>query len=317
MEPFVPLMFAFLAIAPSSVPLAQTGATPAGMLPEVLVESSEPRYVAPTRRDRIGRIWAPVMIDGKGPFRLVLDTGATHSVVNNEVANALGIRPDQRGVTMLRGITGTATVSTIPVRSFEVGDLVIEPAVLPIIADAMGGADGVLGNEGLKDKRIVIEFLRDRITITHSRRQPADHGFVPVPIQFGMDRLLTIPSHVGTHGVVAVIDTGAQRTLGNLALLRALQDDRRRDGKRTEVIGASQAEQDGSSFEAPPISLGHATIAGAHIIYSDFSIFEHWGLSNKPALIVGMDVLGLLDTLVIDYQRRELQILTAVSLGQR
>jgi hypothetical protein len=41
-------------------------------LQEVIVTAPEPRYVAPTRRDRIGRIWAPVYINDKGPFRLVL-----------------------------------------------------------------------------------------------------------------------------------------------------------------------------------------------------------------------------------------------------
>jgi len=316
MEPFVPLaaLFALAATVPSALPVAQTDHV-VNSLPEVLVEGHEPRYVAPTRRDKIGRIWAPVMIDGKGPFRLVLDTGATHSVVNNDVALALGIKPEDRGATLLRGVTGVATVPTIPVRSFEVGDLLIEPAVLPIIADAMGGADGILGNEGLRDKRIVIEFLRDRITITHSHGERATAGWVPVPLRFGMDGLLTVPAHVGTHRAIAVIDTGAQRTLGNLALRRILQEDRRRDGRLTQVYGASQAEQDGDSLAAPPIALGHATIDGARIIYSDFSIFQHWGLDDEPALIVGMDVLGLLDTLVIDYKRRELQVLTSVKAG--
>jgi hypothetical protein len=53
---------------------------------EVLVEANEPKYVAPTLRDRIGRIWAPVLINGKGPFRLVLDTGASHSAIISQVA---------------------------------------------------------------------------------------------------------------------------------------------------------------------------------------------------------------------------------------
>ncbi len=60
---------------PSAVPDA------ADALSEILVEAREPRYVAPTRRDQIGRIWAPVFINGRGPFRLVLDTGASHSAM--------------------------------------------------------------------------------------------------------------------------------------------------------------------------------------------------------------------------------------------
>ena len=37
-------------------------------------------------------------------------------------------------------------------------------------------------------------------------------------------------------------------------------------------------------------------------------IFEHWGMVDEPALLIGMDILGLLDTLVIDYRRMELHI---------
>ena len=47
------------------------------------------------RRDQIGRIWAPVFINGRGPFRLVLDTGATSSGVTAMVALALGIPTDR------------------------------------------------------------------------------------------------------------------------------------------------------------------------------------------------------------------------------
>ena len=70
----------------SSAPLPQ--ATPAGEPPaagspveitEIIVQAPEARYVAPTRRDQIGRIWAPVYINDQGPFRLVLDTGASRS----------------------------------------------------------------------------------------------------------------------------------------------------------------------------------------------------------------------------------------------
>ncbi len=54
------------------------------------MQTTEPRFVSPTRRDRIGRIWAPVLIDGKGPYRLVLDTGATRSAIAARAALSLG-----------------------------------------------------------------------------------------------------------------------------------------------------------------------------------------------------------------------------------
>src|SRR5690349_2010544 len=71
-------------------PAAQTPALPA----EVVVQAPEPRFVARTLRDRIGRIWAPVLINGHGPFRLVLDTGASDSAITAPVAQALGLVPE-------------------------------------------------------------------------------------------------------------------------------------------------------------------------------------------------------------------------------
>ena len=53
---------------------------------------------------------------------------------------------------------------------------------------------------------------------------------------------------------------------------------------------------------------GELIVKNAEIMFSDLHIFEHWQLLSKPALIIGMDVLGALDTLVIDYRRDELQI---------
>ena len=69
------------ASAVAAVPTPATGTPATEPPPEIVVEGAEPRFVARTTRDRIGRIWAPVTIDGKGPFRLVLDTGANHSAV--------------------------------------------------------------------------------------------------------------------------------------------------------------------------------------------------------------------------------------------
>jgi hypothetical protein len=44
------------------------------------------------------------------------------------------------------------------------------------------------------------------------------------------------------------------------------------------------------------------------IAYGNFHVFDLWDLESQPALLVGMDILGTVDVLVIDYLRREVQI---------
>src|SRR5581483_12236291 len=70
-------------------PSAPEVTAPEAELSEVVVQAPEPRFAAPTLRDRIGRVWAPVLINGRGPFRMVLDTGASDSAITAPVAAAL------------------------------------------------------------------------------------------------------------------------------------------------------------------------------------------------------------------------------------
>src|SRR5277367_3204982 len=192
-------------------------------LTEIVVQALEPRYVAATRRDRIGRIWAPVLINGKGPFRMVLDTGANRSGVTSDVADALGLPPDASRQVMLRGVTGSASVPTIQVDSLTVGDLLLTPVTLPIVNDALGGAQGILGTEGLRDKRIYIDFRNDLISIARSKDEPGRVGFVTIPLERPETGLLMFHATVGGIRVLAIIDTGGQATIGNETMRDALE----------------------------------------------------------------------------------------------
>lgn len=287
---------------------AQTDETP-GQLPDVVVSAPEPRYVAPTNRDTIGRIWAPVLINGKGPYRLVLDTGASRSALTQRVVDALGL-PVAHGSIKLRGVTGTAVVGSVRVQRLEVGELLVEDARLPIVADAFGGAEGVLGIDGFANQRIVIEFDADRITIIRSRGEPAPPGFTTLPVRRAADRLLRVDAQIGWVPVVAIIDTGAQRSIGNVALREALR--KRRDPAVAPdiIVGVTADAQEGDGLRVPSITMGSLTIRNTGMTFADLAIFEHWKMTSKPAILIGMDVLGVVDTLIIDYRRRELQIRT-------
>ncbi|HXB18385.1 MAG TPA: retroviral-like aspartic protease family protein [Steroidobacteraceae bacterium] len=276
-------------------------------LSEVVVEAPEPRFVAKTTRDRIGRIWAPVLIDGKGPFRLVLDTGANHSAVIPSTAAVLG-SPGAAAATVVTGFTGSAVVPTIAVSRMEVGDLLFGPTTLPVVPDVFGGAQGVLGNEGLAGKRIFADFMHDRLEISTSHGDPPHIGFSVVPLKVVEGGLLLADLRVGGIRCKAIIDTGAQGTVGNLPLREALMRHPPRDSKRAQIIGVTLDVQSGDNMPAPQIEMGGLTINGVHITFGDMYLFQHWHMTEKPVLLLGMDLLGSFDTLIIDYRMHELQI---------
>jgi predicted aspartyl protease len=292
--------------APASSTAPQNLPSPAQQLEEVIVQTTEPRYVAPTRRDRIGRIWAPVLIDGKGPYRMVLDTGANHSAIAARAALSLGGRPVS--TTLVTGFTGSATVPSLHVNSLEVGELLLSPTDLPVLPDVFGGAQGVLGFEGLQNKRIFADFTHDRLEITLSHGERARRDFTVVPLTVIKGGLLCADVRVGNVRTKAIVDTGAQSTIGNLALRYALLRHQQRNDVHEEIIGVTLDVQSGDNMPAPDIDFGRMQVRGAHITFGDMYLFQHWQLTEEPTLMIGMDLLGSFDALVIDYNRHELQI---------
>ena len=302
------LLAAALLPLASAVASAQTAAP---SVAEVVVTAPEPRYVAPTLRDRIGRIWAPVFIDGHGPFRFVLDTGATTVALSRDAATLLGLRLDRARQVRLRGTTGSSLVPQITVDRIEIGDFLVENQRVILVDDAFGGADGVLATRLLSDRRIFVEFRKDRIEITRSRGQPAPLGFTTIPVKFASRQVPWVDAWIGPVKVKAVIDTGAQQTIGNLALRVALAAARRRamELRNEGVIGVTGDVQEGQSAGVPTIRLGNVQVSNARVNFVDLHIFEHWRMLDEPAILIGMDVIGVLDTFILDYRRRELQLL--------
>jgi predicted aspartyl protease len=276
------------------------------MLPE------EPLYAVSTRLDRIGRIIAPVYINGQGPFLFMLDTGANRTVLSDEAVQRLGLTTED-GTIAVQGVNGRGVAPTVTVERLNAGELKFDNVELPVLAGAvLDRIDGILGMDGLADKKITADFVRDRITIVESRGQRAPVNRIVLRGKLISGRLMMIEGRVGRVPVKAVIDTGGAHTLGNSALQRAVAAQRTRGeiALTTSVVDATDRLKYGEISLSPTISLGDATIRNTVITYGDFDIFRVWGLEEEPALLIGMDVLGTLAEIAIDYRRRELQLLT-------
>jgi len=304
---------AALALLPT-LSLAQVPSTPTDptkdtstLQPPVVVEGAEPKYVAPNTLDRIGRIWAPVMLNGKGPFRLVLDTSGNSSAVIASVADRLGVAPQQTGKVKLVGVTGKAEVQTIKVETMTVGDLSFGDATLPVVADVFGGAEGVLGPKGFGDKRIFVDFGKDMIHIARSSGRAAEKGFTRVPISTDRQQLPMFEIRVGGVKTKAILSTAGQQTIGNSSLREALLK-RAHEGTEQGVVGVTLDVAQGQSIAVPPIAIGGLVIRNVQITFADTVIFDQWNLTREPAMLVGMNVIGSLDALVIDYKMKEMHI---------
>jgi hypothetical protein len=132
---------------------------------------------------------------------------------------------------------------------------------------------------------------------------------VNVPFHSMRGTLVVVDAMVGQVHAKAIIDTGGQVSIANLALRDALA--RAGDssgGKLDTIIGATKQVEQGELMSTPAIKLGAIQIRDPGVTYGDLYIFKQWKLTSEPAILIGMDSLGLLDTLIIDYRRHELQL---------
>ena len=268
-------------------------------------------FASPTTRDHVGRVLVPVTINGKGPFRFIVDTGASHSTITPGLVQTLGLQTSEAATVVLDGITGSAQVAFVNIDRLQAGEMIIEATALPVVsADIMGGADGILGAAGFTTKSLMVDFQHNRVAISRSVAAAVRTESQKVHALRLAHGLITLETRVGGVPVQAVIDTGSERTLGNLALRDALRMPGRAAAvaQVTSVYGATEKIEAGEIRIAPTIVIQSLRIIDVAIVYGDFHIFKVWEMTDKPAMIIGMDVLGTVPALGIDFETHDVYL---------
>lgn len=275
--------------------------------PSHCAESDAPITVA-THLDPAGRILVPVRINERGPFYLVANTGANTIALSEQAARRLNLPLDQERPIIVHGVTGSITVPVARVASMTLGRWPIPSGTMPILGDVFEGADGMLGLVGLVHGQLHLDLRRRKLILSNvpmpGRAEPRA---VSVPMDVSESRLLVVDTKVMGTVVKTIIDTGAQSTIGNLALQRALREHGAAPAVMVPIIGVSSHRQTGVSQRLPPVSIGTLRILGARIFYGEVPLFERVGLANTPAMFLGMDVLGQMQSLTFDYVKRTVE----------
>jgi len=190
------------------------------------------------------------------------------------------------------------------------GDVVLKAQHLPVADSLSSDVDGILGVDALGDTRVIVDFAAGKVQVRKAHREGLMDGMTRVPAKFRFGRLLVVQASIGRIPVKAVIDTGSQYTLANMALRQRLGF---REGftasNSTDVIGETLARQRGERRQVPVLRMGGAIqIARPTVIFGEFYVFRLWDLEQEPAVVIGMDMIGSLEAFLIDYQRGEIQV---------
>lgn len=259
----------------------------------------------PTRLDRLGRVVAPISVNGQGPFRFIVDTGANRSVVSAVLAQQLSLQAEGTGE--VNSVYGVSTAPLVNVDTLQYGALRVGGASLPILQGAiLAGEHGLLGVDGMRGRRLLMDFERNCIEIVNSAGARRLAGWTTIRGEMRFGHLVVIRGTVDRVPVSMFIDTVSNFTMANLALRERLRARANARPRRTDPVRAFTAGEPvllDTALVLPSVDLGNIEANNIVAYVGDFHIFRIWNLTDEPALLLGMDVLSQTRGIAIDYER--------------
>jgi predicted aspartyl protease len=302
-------LIALPAAAPLSRAFAQT-------LPPLETPNDAPKDAVaetPTQvdvgKDSYEHMLAPVRINDQGPFQFLMDTGANTSCVSHDLAERLmlvGTAPAR-----IHTMVGVRERPGVLIDRLQVGDRsrkAVRAATLPLNK----GLDGVLGVDWLDGQRLVLGFKDKSISIARSVRDVARDGSVVVPARRRMGQLTIVDADLGGRPISAMIDSGAQMTIANSALRALVAADNRRSGASDIYPQIGMETLAGEPFSGemlylPFLRLGGLQLGNVPVVHASMHVFDLWGLKDKPAIVLGMDLLSQFERVSLDFGRSQVR----------
>jgi predicted aspartyl protease len=259
--------------------------------------------------DRSLRMTVPVTIDGQGPYQFVVDTGADRTVVSRELADHLKLAPS--GSATMHTMSGVGPVDTVRVSTLEVGGGRNDGFNAPALSREHLGANGLVGVDSLQGRRVVMDFAKGTLTVTSSKvREQVEPDTIVVTARSRYGQLVLVDSDIGGIPITVIIDSGAQSSVGNLALRRMLEKRKKvRDFYPTVMTDVTGATINADVARVESIRLGGFTLTGIGVVFADAHPFKRFELLNRPAMLLGMDTLRAFRRVSVDFAQRKVRFL--------
>jgi len=272
-------------------------------------QGADPITELPYRIDYDGWITVSAMVNGKGPYDFIVDSGATITAVfaNLSDTNAftLADRPPIR-------VLGLVTANSLP--AVNIGDIAVGNqrlaghvgVVLPNWKNVERSPSGVIGLDFLTQYKVYIDA--DKRTIRLYDRQDSapllPDGWSKTRMRaddFASDASTLYRITVNMYGrrIPCIIDLGASGTIVNYRALRRLYSGvyTGQSGRKGFSTGSRLSDIFENVEISRPVRIPIIKIANAqwrqHIVHAfDAPIFEELGVHRKPFCLVGTDLMA-------------------------
>ena len=251
------------------------------------------------------RLGVDVLVNGRGPYRFIVDSGADTSAVGLRIARDLKLPLGSQAI--LNGMTSRDLVDRVKIDSLTLGPTIVRNLEVPALRESDLGGDGLLGIDALVRQRLMMDFDKRLIKVEDASK-PMKYNPGDIVITARRQRGQLILTEVRASGVRldAVIDTGTEISIGNSALRDKLL---RRRAKITtvEAIGVTGVPATLQLVRVDELQLGPVLFRDVPIAFADVPPFKLFGLANEPALLLGSDLLSTFRRISLDFRARKVR----------
>ncbi|MBU7580377.1 MAG: aspartyl protease family protein [Porphyrobacter sp.] len=290
---------AAIALAAAGPATAETPAPPPSAAAGLVDPQAE---VLALKEERHSRLTLPVMVEGAGPFAFMIDTGSQATAVTHEIRAIAALPPAGRAT--LVGMASRREVELASVGRIEFGTNSYTNFLAPVLAREHVGADGIIGLDALQDFRVLIDFRKATISVEDTASRQSRSGFeIVVKARSKLGQLLITDAMVEGVRATVIIDTGAQASLGNMALRDKIRARRAQEVVTTDVNGVDLT---GELAFVRSLSIEGLSLTDVPLTFADTPAFAALGLQDQPVLSIGMQHLALFDRVAIDFENKRI-----------
>ena len=273
--------------------------------------------VIPYRIATTGQIIVDTTINDEGPYAFAFDTGASISVVFDDVREKAGLECLADGQVVIQGMVGSGRFPVAMIDRLQLGSEVWADARL---ASMPGGEladtviDGILGLDFLSGYAISLstENRALRLFAPASVRERSYQGWTAIPLRElsigkGGSTVFVIDIRIGSTEIPALLDLGASSNIMNWRAARALRVRPLSPRRPAEIHGAVESTPVAAQLEIMALKTGDLRWSRKTFIIADFPVFDVLGLDDRPMAIVGAELFNRRD-FIIDFTGNRLLV---------
>lgn len=306
-------------------PFVALGATPLCAQPLVSDQTVSHELSPRIYENLLTRMAVEVGLGSGRKAMFVIDTGAERTALSDRLVAQMGLGS---GPPMLvHGITTSQITPSAILPRIHVMQRRFDQLILPVFEHGLLGADGLLGLDILSHFRLTLDLRSQRVmmapsgsdvvtrsfSIGRASRLRAEQAQAPRG-RFG--QLYMTQLEVGGVPAIGFVDSGAQFSIANHALMRALKNQNRMTTHgQVQVYGVIGQSMMAHSGSAPSLKIERWTFGQTPLLFADLHAFTILNLLERPAMLLGADIISHFNRVTLDFGQSQVNFSGLIRTG--